>query len=155
MTVKPQLLRDYLDGRWYAMEKISDAGEIRRLANVPKELTQRQRAMIAGFNVEMFQQLRRGHRILGPDSEGNYVYADDGTDAEVRRDTCGRCGRADTPEGFDGCLGEIAGLEGACCGHGNIEECYVDTGEGVVLRGQEAENWLKDQGVTRWRLPVV
>jgi hypothetical protein len=32
---------------------------------------------------------------------------------------CGHCGLANTPDGHDGCLGTIAGVMNACCGHGN------------------------------------
>lgn len=37
---------------------------------------------------------------------------------------CALCHLPPTPEGFDACIGEIAGASGACCGHG-VERGYV------------------------------
>lgn len=40
---------------------------------------------------------------------------------------CKRCGKLPTKEGYDFCLGYIAGVKSACCGHG-VEEPYVIDG---------------------------
>ena len=61
---------------------------------------------------------QRGHQIEWVN--GKWVYADDGTPADVDR-PCRRCGRMPTPEGYDACLGHIDGAKSACCGHG-VEE---------------------------------
>lgn len=53
--------------------------------------------------------------------------------------TCGYCGRTYTEEGHDGCLGTLQGLMNACCGHGNIEEAYVQFWDGSCVRGQDAK----------------
>ena len=47
-------------------------------------------------------------------------YADSGGVADGRR-ACRRCGRVPTVEGHDACLGTVAGLISACCGHGVTE----------------------------------
>ena len=38
---------------------------------------------------------------------------------------CGHCGKKSTPEGHDGCLGTLPGVENACCGHGDTRDAYV------------------------------
>ena len=39
--------------------------------------------------------------------------------------SCGYCGKDNTPEGHDGCLGTLPGLMNACCGHGIESGTYV------------------------------
>lgn len=58
-----------------------------------------------------------------------WVYADDGTPADVER-PCARCGRMPTPEGYDACLGHIPGATSACCGHG-VWEPFVVYPDGI------------------------
>lgn len=40
---------------------------------------------------------------------------------------CAHCNLAVTPEGYDGCIGELDKdvVRNACCGHGNINRAYV------------------------------
>lgn len=40
---------------------------------------------------------------------------------------CPFCARRKTPEGHDGCLGELPdpAIMNACCGHGDIEDAYI------------------------------
>ena len=40
---------------------------------------------------------------------------------------CRRCGRKPTAEGYDHCLGHVAGASSACCGHG-VETGFVNFG---------------------------
>lgn len=82
----------------------------------------------------------RGHAIELVD--GAWVYSDtreptvvDGVYAER---TCGHCGIPQTPEGHDGCLGELAGVENACCGHGQERDAYVQFRDGVTVYGRDA-----------------
>lgn len=66
----------------------------------------------------------RGHAIsyLGD----AWVYDDTGRPvAEDPDRPCGHCGMANTPEGYDGCIGEIPGATNACCGHGDPGDAYV------------------------------
>ena len=44
---------------------------------------------------------------------------------EVNSPTCNYCGLSRTPEGYDGCLGELENVMNACCGHGHVEKAYV------------------------------
>lgn len=39
----------------------------------------------------------------------------------------------------DPCLGELPGVVGACCGHGNQKIAYVSFHTGVVIRGFRVE----------------
>jgi len=41
------------------------------------------------------------------------------------RASCGHCGKNDTVEGHDGCLGTIPNIMNACCGHGKLREAYI------------------------------
>lgn len=68
----------------------------------------------------------RGHEIYVGDN-GYYYYVDnDESVADTWENRpCGHCGLANTPEGYDGCIGEIKGAMNACCGHGNEREAYV------------------------------
>jgi hypothetical protein len=62
--------------------------------------------------------------VLGVD--GKWRYCSDGvpvSDDPFR--PCGHCGRPQTPEGHDGCLGTLPGVMNACCGHGVEADAYV------------------------------
>lgn len=50
---------------------------------------------------------------------------------------CGHCGASPTADDHDACLGELPCVMNACCGHGVMEDAYVQY-EDVTLRGQEA-----------------
>ena len=80
----------------------------------------------------------RGHRIEW--RCGQWVYCDTGEPTvETWADRpCGHCGRHNTPDGHDGCLGHIPGVVNACCGHGNVDEAYVSYAIGYCLRGEKA-----------------
>ena len=56
---------------------------------------------------------------------------------------CAKCGLPPTPEGHDGCLGEIAsndhgGIMNACCGHGDDRLAYIQYNDGFTIRGSKA-----------------
>lgn len=69
----------------------------------------------------------RGHLIRWSDELEEWVYADDGMPTALgwQKRPCGHCGRSNTPEGHDGCLGTIEGVMNACCGHGIDSAAYV------------------------------
>lgn len=77
----------------------------------------------------------RGYEI--EEKDGEFFYQDNGQPtAETWKDRpCGHCGIYNTPEGHDACLGELPGVMNACCGHGNIEESYIQFENGVIVRG--------------------
>lgn len=49
------------------------------------------------------------------------------------RSSCGHCGKNDTGEGNDGCLGTIPDIMNACCGHGKLREAYIQHLDGSVV----------------------
>ncbi len=51
---------------------------------------------------------------------------------------CGNCGKERTKEGHDGCLGTLPGIRNACCGHGIVEEAYIQFQDGFCYRGKKA-----------------
>lgn len=51
---------------------------------------------------------------------------------------CGHCGLASTSEGYDGCIGKVAGALNACCGHGNPKHAYIHYADGTVIRHHDA-----------------
>ena len=55
-----------------------------------------------------------------------WYYSDNGMLVSDWKDRpCGHCGRVQTEEGHDGCLGTLPGVKNACCGHGIEEEAYI------------------------------
>lgn len=84
--------------------------------------------------------LWRGHRIEQRD--GVWRYVDTGNPVAGKKDRdCGFCGRGNTPEGHDGCLGKLAGVMNACCGHGDLPAAYVQLADGRRLGGRVAMVW--------------
>ena len=84
----------------------------------------------------------RGHKIKL--KKGIWLYND--TNKPVRDNiniSCGFCGRPKTKEGYDACLGTLPGLTNACCGHGNIEEAYVQFSDGHSIDRQSADIIIK------------
>lgn len=41
----------------------------------------------------------------------------------------------------DPCLGELPGVEGACCGHGVRSKAYVQFEDGLTFRGFRVEHY--------------
>jgi hypothetical protein len=70
-----------------------------------------------------------------------WVYSDTKETVAVnyKNRPCGNCGKNYTEEGHDGCLGTLQGLMNACCGHGNIDETYVQFWDGSCIRGEDAK----------------
>lgn len=48
---------------------------------------------------------------------------------------CAKCGALMNDHEPDRCLGQLPGVDNACCGHGRREESYVRFKNGVVLLG--------------------
>ena len=93
--------------------------------------------------------LRMGVRMVHSKLRGNdielvnniWVYSDakESTESTYKNTPCGQCGKSYTSEGHDGCLGTLPGLMNACCGHGSIEETYIQFLDGVCIRGADAK----------------
>ena len=79
----------------------------------------------------------RGHKIH--QKNGEWFYTETGEPTVGNRKPCGYCGKNDTPEDHDGCLGHIPGAINACCGHGREAETYVQFSDGIILRGLAAQ----------------
>lgn len=94
----------------------------------------------------------RGHLIRL--KAGEWVYCDTGEPTVRNRRTCGHCGKADTPEGHDGCLGTLRNVLNACCGHGSEKEAYVHFEDGQVLRGKSAVNLFRHNADEYIGVPV-
>ena len=89
----------------------------------------------------------RGHKIECVN--GRWFFSDTG---EPTIDTwenrpCGHCGRENTIEGHDGCLGTLKGVMNACCGHGQEKEAYVQFRNGEIIDGIKAIEYFKKQGM--------
>lgn len=86
----------------------------------------------------------RGHRIRKV--KGFWVYEDGVRVSKEPRRDCGVCGRSDTPEGYDACLGAIEGVRNACCGHGNPQTAYAVFEDGTEVRGEAAIQYFESLG---------
>lgn len=97
----------------------------------------------------------RGHEIYQDAMDLDWHYVD--TDQLVRDNPnrrCGSCGRENTPEGHDGCLGTIPGVVNACCGHGVVVEAYAQYTDGTDVRGFAAWEAMRIRSKTG-RIPVI
>lgn len=67
------------------------------------------------IEIQFIEGYDRGHLVRWECGVGCYV--DTGEPIDNKR-PCPQCGKPPTPEGYDACLGHIAGATSACCGHG-------------------------------------
>ncbi len=84
----------------------------------------------------------RGHKIKL--KAGIWLYND--TNKPVKNNiniSCGFCGQLKTKEGHDACLGIIPKIMNACCGHGNIQEAYIQFIDGLCVYGKNACLYIK------------
>lgn len=86
----------------------------------------------------------RGHEIRY--GNGIWVYADTGDAIEGNPRSCGHCGRSDTKEGHDGCIGTLDPdiVMNACCGHGDAEHAYIQFWDGDCIRGDAAQKYIEE-----------
>lgn len=78
----------------------------------------------------------RGHDIVFEDDE--WLYVDTKTPTVNNERDCGFCGKSDTSDGHDGGLGELPDVMNACCGHGVVDEAYIQYWDESCIRGEEA-----------------
>jgi hypothetical protein len=84
----------------------------------------------------------RGNEIHFDESINKWRFSLDNEIVTTQYDTkhpCGNCGKHYTKDGHDGCLGTLIGVMNACCGHGNINECYIQFLDGECVRGKDAK----------------
>ena len=86
----------------------------------------------------------RGHEtICDPDGIWRYADTDDAVASRSDR-PCGYCGKANTQEGHDACLGTLPDVENACCGHGHEADAYVVFNSGQRIAGRDALDRIAD-----------
>jgi len=91
-----------------------------------------------------------GRKIRFDEDIDEWVYAYDLSlvfDETSPPGKCPRCGRMPTAEGHDACIANLPGIINACCGHGVKDPRYfpyVMFEDKTVLRGKEAEKWIKE-----------
>jgi len=83
-------------------------------------------------------------KCRGNDTEfinNKWVYSDtkEPVSENYKHRPCGHCGKICTEEGHDGCLGTLIGAMNACCGHGNIDEAYIQFWDGSRIGGEDAK----------------
>ncbi|MCF8009252.1 MAG: hypothetical protein K9K32_05755 [Halanaerobiales bacterium] len=83
----------------------------------------------------------RGHRTEY--INGRWVYSDTKEPINFTERPCANCGYYPTKEGHDYCLGTLPGVRNACCGHGDIEEAYVQFLDGFSIHGKNAVTVLE------------
>ena len=82
-------------------------------------------------------------KLRGNDIElidGEWVYSDtkEATAFTFKGRPCGNCNEQNTIEDHDACLGTLPGLMNACCGHGEVNEVYIQLLDGVSIYGEDA-----------------
>ena len=82
----------------------------------------------------------RGHSIYC--ENGVWFYSDTRTPTmgDVRL-SCSLCGLKRTKEDHDRCLGVLPGVMNACCGHGQVDEAYIQFWNEDRISGKKAREW--------------
>ncbi len=98
----------------------------------------------------------RGHEVEYINNE--WVYSDNKQSTiKTHKDrVCGKCGKKETKDGYDECLGLLpGGVMNACCGHGK-DDPYIQFFDGYCIRGKDAEviiSYLKIvRTIEKWRI---
>jgi len=66
----------------------------------------------------MITSHHRGNPIYWEKELEQWCYSFDGKPIWMEDRPCPRCNQMPTDEGHDACLGNLKGVENACCGHG-------------------------------------
>ena len=85
----------------------------------------------------------KGHEIIKV--QNVFTYKDNGV--KVSDDIwrpCGFCGLKSTVDDHDGCIGTLENVMNACCGHGVVEDAYVQLSIDETIRGQDALDYIKN-----------
>lgn len=85
----------------------------------------------------------RGNVINFNKDKNIWVFSDNDEPINNNSHPCENCGKHSTEEGHDACLGTLKGIKNACCGHGNIEECYIQFLDSSRIIGEDANTILK------------
>ena len=85
---------------------------------------------------KMTKSFLRGHSIIY--QNGEWLYQDTKSPTVSNPRPCGHCGKPNTIEGHDACLGILPGVMNACCGHGVNDNAYVQISPDHLINGEEA-----------------
>ena len=84
----------------------------------------------------------RGHEITSINDI--WIYSDTNQKVSMNKNrSCGHCGKPNTREDHDGCVGMLEGIMNACCGHGIINNAYVQFRDGSVVNGINAKKIIE------------
>ena len=86
----------------------------------------------------------RGHKIENINGEWFYVESGELVSEVWESMACGYCGKDNTKEGHDGCLGTLNGVMNACCGHGQSREAYLQYSNGAIINGSPAKTIMAE-----------
>lgn len=87
----------------------------------------------------------RGHKIELINKKWVYSDTKEPTSENWGTRPCGYCGKHNTTEGHDGCIGILEDVINACCGHGETDEAYVQFNNRSIIRGNQALNYIKQR----------
>ena len=82
----------------------------------------------------------RGHPVKWDEKRKEWLFCDTGEPAHTGygKRPCVKCGRVfhgSNHGDADPCLGELPGVDNACCGHGNKDDSYIRFTNGVIVEG--------------------
>lgn len=90
----------------------------------------------------------RGHKMCFDEYSNEWYYNDTGELVKLDPNRpCGHCGLTNTPDGHDGCLETLSSVKNACCGHGIVDEAYIQFEDNSILRGDKAISYLEEIGI--------
>lgn len=86
----------------------------------------------------------RGHKIVYDTKANEWFYDDTGEPAGFNHKLrpCKKCGKEfqGSNEGDpDPCLGNLPGVDNACCGHGEESMSYIRFTNGIIVKGFKVE----------------
>ena len=86
----------------------------------------------------------RGHKMYFDEADQLWKYEDDSNPVRDfwHGKPCGVCLKHKTAEGHDPCLGTLANVENACCGHGDVNAAYVIFTDGQRVAGDKASEFF-------------
>lgn len=76
----------------------------------------------------MITAFSRGHKLIYNNEALQWHYFDDKSIFDNSR-PCKKCEKMPTKDDHDACLGQLAGVANACCGHGVKGEKYIQKQE--------------------------
>lgn len=92
----------------------------------------------------MVESISRGNKIYYDSENCCWKYSSTGLLVNNKNERCKNCGSHPTKEGHDSCFGKtLVGVMNACCGHGDVDKCYIQFLDGYCIRGEDARKILE------------